>query len=321
MQVDELIEKGFALLELVQAPGANITVEVLEDAGVPALEIAILRTTLVDLENGSGGSTGAIVAVVIVVLLLLVLLLLFYRHSNQKPLVVLSEDPHAHVTKNKSFENPQYSAADAGAADGDGQLHPPAGLATRGTSGSNTAVAAVRNEGVYYDADPVDAGDSSSVVYAVPLDDDNGADAQALYRPVYDSSMLAPIQDADLYDDGTPVPDGSAAPSSSAIYVAMGNGDSDIYRAVHGEAAGEQSGSANMQLYAVPMADNVGSGDGVGTFDLLGGRTGTVVGEASSGAREVVGTDGLYAPPPAAAAGGLRRKPSVYIGFGEDENA
>eukprot|EP00729_Bicosta_minor_P000445 gene445-31467_t len=76
MQVDELIEKGFALLELVQAPGANITVEVLEDAGVPAVEIAVLRTTLVDLENGSGGSTGAIVAVVIVLLLLLVLLLL-----------------------------------------------------------------------------------------------------------------------------------------------------------------------------------------------------------------------------------------------------
>lgn len=62
--VDELIEKGFTLLELVQAPGANITVEVLEDAGVAADEIAFLRTTLVDPAKGSGGSTAAAAVVV-----------------------------------------------------------------------------------------------------------------------------------------------------------------------------------------------------------------------------------------------------------------
>lgn len=64
----------------------------------PKDKIAVLRTTLVDLENGNGGSTGAIVAVVIVVLLLLVLLLLFYRRSNQKPLLMLPEDPEPYST-------------------------------------------------------------------------------------------------------------------------------------------------------------------------------------------------------------------------------
>ena len=66
MALDELIDRGYTHLELVQAPGANITVSDLEEAGVSADDIGTLRSTLADLEEGS--SLGVIIGVVVGVL-------------------------------------------------------------------------------------------------------------------------------------------------------------------------------------------------------------------------------------------------------------
>eukprot|EP00729_Bicosta_minor_P024964 gene24964-30237_t len=95
---------------------------------------------------------------------------------------------------------------------------------------------------------------------------------------------------------------------SNAIYVSTGNGagdddgESDIYRTLHGDARGDQSSTTNTQLYAIPMAEEEGGAAGggsqrVGTFKLAGGQAGTIVAAAASGAYEVmVATDGIYAP-------------------------
>lgn len=70
MDVTELISRGFTHLELVQDLDANITVANLEDAGVSADDIAVLRSTLADLEKGSSNLdiiAGLVVAVVVIV--------------------------------------------------------------------------------------------------------------------------------------------------------------------------------------------------------------------------------------------------------------
>jgi len=117
MNIEELIDRGFTLLDLVQVPGANITVADLEDAGVPADEIDVLKTTLADSDNSSGGSTGKTVVIVAAVLLVVVVLFLLYRRNNPKAMS-LPEVLDAHVTENKAFDNPQYGAvhADGGSA-------------------------------------------------------------------------------------------------------------------------------------------------------------------------------------------------------------
>ena len=68
MHVHELVDRGFTLLELVQAPGANITIESLEDAEVSAADINALKTTLASAGGQNKTRTGVVVAVSLVLL-------------------------------------------------------------------------------------------------------------------------------------------------------------------------------------------------------------------------------------------------------------
>ena len=63
MGLVELIDRGYTHLQLVQAPGANITVSDLEGAGVSVDDISALRSALADFEKDS--SLGIIIGVVV----------------------------------------------------------------------------------------------------------------------------------------------------------------------------------------------------------------------------------------------------------------
>lgn len=79
MDIAELVDKGFSHLELVQDLDANIAVADLEDAGVSAADITVLRSRLADLEKGS--NLGIIIGVVVAAAVI-VGIVLFYRSKS-----------------------------------------------------------------------------------------------------------------------------------------------------------------------------------------------------------------------------------------------
>jgi len=155
------------------------------------------------------------------------------------------------------------------------------------------------------------------------------------YANLAEDAQAAQNNTYDAWGNGAAGTSGNAAilahnsSGSNAIYVSTGNGagdddgESDIYRTLHGDARGDQSSTTNTQLYAIPMAEEEGGAagggsQGVGTFKLAGGQAGTIVAAAASGAYEVmVATDGIYAP----VGGGRPRLQSVCTGFGQDAEA
>lgn len=240
MEIEELVKRGFTLLDLVQAPGANITVEVLEGAGIPPDEIAVLKTALVDQEAG-GNNAGTIVAVMVVMLLVFVVLFLLYRRRNSSTL--LPEDLDANITGNKAFENPQYSASHAGA--NTGGIDFPAGIANRTSATKGTGNGAVRGNGgggaaaggqninltqVY--------GDTAYGNGTSAPDENKSANAQ-VYAVVTEDDTAFPAGSAGTYEDGTPVP-------------GVGGG-----------------GTTSSQLYAIPMEDSEVAGGVAGTSNTI----------------------------------------------------
>lgn len=207
MEIEELVKRGFTLLDLVEAPGANITVEVLEGAGIPPDDIEVLKTALADQETGRNNA-GTIVAVVVVMLLLFVVLFLLYRRRNSSTL--LPEDLDANITGNKAFENPQYSASHAGA--NTGGIDFPADIANGTSARKGTGNGAIRGN----DSGGAAAGGQNinlTQVYGDTAygngtsapDENKNANAQ-VYAVVPEDDTAFPAGSAGTYEDGTPVP-------------------------------------------------------------------------------------------------------------------
>lgn len=204
-------------------------------------------------------------------MLLIVGLLLLYRRSQRNALQ-LPEDPDAHETQNKAFENPQYGTAAASMA-----------------SGSRRRIPSI-SELRQYNAAAAAAQQSSPSSAAIYNSSRAGAQAQEQNNN-YDAGVRTNTKQPStiVYS----VYSGSSGNSADGMEYSE---VAEIERG--GSGSGGGAGSASTLLYAVPMEEGgEGGGSAVSNMTLPRSRRGTVVAAVTSGNYEIVSaTDGIYAP-------------------------
>ena len=289
MDIKELIDRGFTLLELVQAPGSNIAVADLEDAGVPADDINTLKATLADLENSSGLSTGKTVVIMAVVLLLFVcgLLLKRSRSTNAIPHPGMRDMPPAQFNQNfeaKTIADAGYTPAfeipvvQEGRHRRHGTIHGVINNTMDGISSSNRRTSITVS------------GGSNNTLYTVPME-------------MTEDDYVEPVTRNKDYTYAPPLPPPTprqGAPGNSAVEDA----ERPIADAYVLDGGGSSSGAkvavsgGNNTLDAVPTKITGQGSKGLGASD--GGGVGIDGNAPSKGVQEYVAPFSqqmLYAPP------------------------